>query len=259
MNAPPAGRLLREWRTRRHLSQLELAAEAGVSTRHLSFIETGRSKPSREMLLHLGEHLDIPLRERNSLLRAAGYAPVYAESPLDDPDMAPVRDAIERVLAAHAPYPALVSDRTWNVVSANTPILLLLEGVSPRLLEPPMNAMRIALHPDGLAPRIVNFEEWASHLLTRLERQFLLTGDAGIAALVEELRAYPGVPSGATFPELEGAERIFVPLRLRSAETELAFFSTVATFGTALDVTVAELVIESFFPADAATSAALRA
>jgi transcriptional regulator with XRE-family HTH domain len=253
--APPLGRLLREWRLRRHLSQLELAADAGVSTRHLSFIETGRSQPSREMVLHLGEHLEIPLRERNALLTAAGYAPLYRESELDAPEMAPVRDAIDKILRAHEPYPAIVCDRAWNLVAANATVPVLMEGIAPELLEPPINVMRASLHPGGLASRIANFDEWASHLVTRVERQALLSGDAGLASLLDELRSYPGVPDRTTFPELEGAEKVFVPLRLRMGGATLTFFSTVTTFGTALDVTLAELVIESFFPADDATTA----
>lgn len=257
--APPAGRLLREWRTRRHLSQLDLAAEAGISTRHLSFIETGRSQPSREMVLHLGEHLEIPLRERNALLTAAGYAPLYRESELDAPEMQPVREAIDSMLRAHEPYPSLVVDRLWNLVAANTTVQLLMQGIAPELLEPPINVMRASLHPDGLAPSIRNFEQWASHLVTRLDRQVLLSGDDDVAQLLEELRAYPGVPTRATFPELEGAEKVFVPLRLATPDgVTLTFFSTVTTFGTALDVTLAELSIESFFPADATTADALR-
>jgi transcriptional regulator with XRE-family HTH domain len=256
--APPVGRLLREWRTRRHLSQLELAAQADISTRHLSFIETGRSQPSREMVLHLGEQLEIPLRERNALLTAAGYAPLYRESELDAPDMQPVRDAIDNVLRAHEPYPALVVDRAWNLVAANATVGMLMQGIAPWLLTPPVNVMRASLHPDGLAPRIVNLEQWASHLLTRLDRQVLLSGDRDVAALLEELRSYPDVPARATFPELEGAEKVFVPLRLEATGgTVLTFFSTVTTFGTALDVTLAELSIESFFPADEATTRAL--
>ena len=255
--APPAGRLLREWRTRRHLSQLELAAGAGISTRHLSFIETGRSQPSREMVLHLGEHLEIPLRERNALLTAAGYAPLYRESELDAQDMQPVREAIDTMLRAHEPFPAVVVDRAWNLVAANATVGVLMQGIAPELLTPPINVLRATLHPDGLAPRVVNFEQWASHLVTRLDRQVLLSGDDQAAALLDELRGYPNVPQRTTFPEIEGAEKVFVPLRLASEGAILTFFSTVTTFGTALDVTLAELVIESFFPADAATAEAL--
>jgi transcriptional regulator with XRE-family HTH domain len=255
--APPLGRLLKQWRNRRHLSQLDLASEAGVSTRHVSFIETGRSQPSREMVLHLAEHLEVPLRERNSLLLAAGYAPAYRENDLDAPEMRPVRDALEKVLAAHEPYPAVVLDRGWNLVAANASVGVLTAGVSAELLAPPANVLRASLHPDGLAPRIRNFAEWSGHLLTRLHRQVLLTGDRDLAGLLQELRGYPGVPRQASFPELEASEKVFVPLRLADGRRELRFFSTVATFGTAIDVTLAELAIESFFPADRETAAAL--
>lgn len=254
----PVGRLLREWRSRRRLSQLELASEAGVSARHVSFIETGRAQPSREMLIHLAEHLDVPLRERNALLVAAGYAPLYERNELDSPEMDAVREALRTILTSYEPYPAAVVDRAWNLVDANTGIGVLVEEVAAELLAPPVNVLRATLHPEGLARRIVNFEEWSSHLLTRLTRQVALTGDDELAQLLEELRGYPGVPHRAVFPELEGAEKVFVPLRLRYRDAELAFFSTVVTFGTALDITLAELVIEAFFPADEATSAALR-
>jgi transcriptional regulator with XRE-family HTH domain len=250
------GTLLRDWRRRRHLSQLDLALEAGVSARHLSFVETGRARPSPEMVLHLAEQLEVPLRDRNQLLLAAGYAPVYGERGLDDPEMAPVRDAIDQVLRGHDPYPALVVDREWEMLAANRTVALLTEGVAPELLEPPLNVLRVALHPDGMAPRIANLGEWREHLLERLRRQVVLTGDPAVAALEEELRGYPGPP-----PE-PGADRnpLAVPLRLHDgAGGELAFISTVATFGTAVDITVAELSIEAFFPADARTAQAARA
>ncbi|ADB48665.1 helix-turn-helix domain-containing protein [Conexibacter woesei] len=257
------GPLLRGWRQRRRLSQLDLALEAGVSARHLSFVETGRSKPSSEMVLHLAEQLDVPLRERNQLLLAAGYAPVFGERELDAPEMAPVHDAIQRVLDGHDPYPAVVVDRTWNLVAANHSLALLTDGVSPELLRPPGNAMRLSLHPDGLAPRIVNLGEWRDHLLARLARQVAATGDAKLSALLEEVAAYPapdGVPEPpATAAGHDLAEQIAVPLRLRHGDGELRFISIVATFGTAVDITVAELSIESFFPADEATAEAVRA
>jgi transcriptional regulator with XRE-family HTH domain len=255
---PPIGRVLRSWRRRRHVSQLDLASEAGVSTRHVSFIETGRARPSREMVLHLAEHLEIPLRERNTLLTAAGYAPLYPETELDAPEMNAVRKALKKILAAHEPYPAVVVDRHWNRVAANRSVTVLVEGVAQHLLEDPANVLRASLHPDGAASRILNFEEWSSHLLARLQRQVALTGDAELAELLDELRSYPGVPAEAIFPELRGAEKVFVPLRLRAGDGELAFFSTVSTFGTALDVTLAELAVEAFFPADETTADALR-
>lgn len=231
-----------------------LASEAGVSTRHVSFIETGRSQPSREMVIHLAEHLEVPLRERNSLLVAAGFAPLYGESALDAPEMKPVRGALNRLLKAHEPYPVAAVDRHWNLVVANDSILALVEGVAPELLKPPANLLRLSLHPDGLASRIMNFDEWSTHLLARLSRQVALSADEELVRLLQELRGYPGVPRRAFFPELQGPEKIFVPLHLLSRAGDLKFFSTVATFGTALDITVAELVIESFFPADEATA-----
>ncbi|MGH9211567.1 MAG: helix-turn-helix domain-containing protein [Acidimicrobiales bacterium] len=257
------GELLRVWRVRRRRSQMDLALGAEVSARHLSFVETGRSRPSRELLLHLAEHLDVPLRERNTLLLAAGYAPLYPERTLDDDAMAPVREALDKVLAGHRPFPAVVVDRHWNLVSANDAALGLLgAGVSPELLAPPANALRATLHPEGLAPRIANLAEYSAHLLHRLHQQAVMTQDDDLTALHEELRGYPGVEE--TSPAVFRPEAlVFTTLRLRPApgmdHPELAFFSTLATFGTALDVTVAEMAIESFFPADPTTEQALRA
>lgn len=256
------GELLRDWRQRRRRSQLDLALDAEVSARHLSFVETGRSKPSRELLLHLAEHLDVPLRDRNTLLLAAGYAPQYPERALDDDAMAPVREALDKVLAGHQPFPAVVADRRWDVVSANRAALAILtDGIGPELLAPPTNALRVALHPDGLAPRIVNLAEYSAHVLHRLHQQVVTTQDPDLAALYEELRSYPGVAE--THRTVFRPEAlVFSTLRLRprpGGSPELAFFSTLATFGTALDVTVAELTIESFFPADPPTAQALRA
>jgi transcriptional regulator with XRE-family HTH domain len=257
--AVPLGTLLRDWRRRRRLSQLDLALEAGVSARHLSFLETGRSRPSREMVLHLAEQLDVPLRDRNQLLLAAGFSPAYAERAIDAPELGPVRDALELVLSGHEPYPAVVIDRWWNLVAANASLALFLDGVAPELLEPPVNALRVSLHPDGMAPRIVNFAEYAAHLLERLRRQVALTADERLASLEDELRGYATVADAQPHEVEPGGGEIAVPLRLRSAGGELAFFSTIATFGTAIDITVAELAIEAFFPADPATAAALRA
>jgi transcriptional regulator with XRE-family HTH domain len=255
------GDLLRGWRHRRRLSQLDLAIEAEVSARHLSFVETGRATPSRELLLHLAEHLEVPLRERNGLLLAAGYAPVYRETSLDDDAMTPVRDALGQLLAGHAPYPAVVVDQRWNLVSGNEPAnTVLTEGVARHLLRPPVNTLRVSLHPEGLAPRIANLAEYSAHLITRLQRQAAVAGDSELTALVDELRGYPGVGDPSATPD--PVELLFVPLRLRAGGTgggELRFFSTIATFGTALDITLAELAIESFFPADAETAAALHA
>jgi transcriptional regulator with XRE-family HTH domain len=248
--APHAGELLRSWRRRRRLTQLELSLRADVSARHLSFLETGRSVPSREMVVHLAEHLDVPLRERNVLLAAAGYAPLYSETDLQAPEMASVRAAIERLLDSHEPYPAVVVDRWWNVVSANgTSVALLTEGVAAELLEPPVNVLRASLHPDGLAPRIRNLGEWRAHLLTRLRGQVEGTGDPQLAALLDELTSYGDSALAATY-HYDG---VVVPLRLRSSRGDLNLLSTVATFGTPNDITVADLSIESFFPSDEST------
>ena len=254
---PPVGAMLREWRQRRRLSQLELALEAGISSRHLSFVETGRSRPSAEMVLHLAEELEVPLRDRNQLLLAAGFAPAFAQRDLAEREMGPVCDAIDLVLRGHEPYPALVVDRHWGLVAANRPLGALLEGVAPHLLEPPVNVLRASLHPEGLAPRIVNLRQWRDHLLERLERDAVSTGDPALTVLHDELAAYP---AGEPGPPLDPAfADIAVPLRLRHCGAELAFVSTKTSFGTALDVTVAELSIESFYPADPATAEAMRA
>ncbi|MEU8300175.1 helix-turn-helix transcriptional regulator [Micromonospora sp. NPDC048909] len=252
---PPVGRLLKQWRERRRLSQLALAIEAEISARHLSFVETGRSTPSREMVLRLAEHLEVPLRDRNQLLLAAGYAPVFSQAPLDSPELRRVLDAVRTVLRAHEPYPAVAVDRLWNLVAGNATLPLLTAGVADHLLRPPANALRLTLHPDGLAPRIVNLAEWRGHLLGRLRRQLGLTADADLAALHDELRGYPG---GTPEVGLPGPGDVVVPLRLRHDDGELRLLSTVSTFGTPLDVTVQELSIESFFPADEATAAHLR-
>lgn len=255
------GDLLRDWRQRRRLSQLDLSLEAEVSARHLSFVETGRSRPSRELVLHLAEHLDVPLRQRNSLLLAAGYAPAYHERSLEDAEMDPVRDALDLILSGHEPYPAVIVDRHWDLVTGNGAALsLFTEGVAPSLLEPPINVYRLGLHPDGLAPRVRNLPEYSAHLLTRLQREVALAGDPNLAALLEEVRGYPGLTHPPSAMTADPAAMLFLPMRFVGPDdVELSFFSTLATFGTALDITVAELSIEAFFPADAATQAALRA
>jgi len=252
----PVGELLRQWRERRRISQLDLSIEADISSRHLSFVETGRSQPSRDMVLRLADTLDVPLRERNHLLLAAGYAPVYGEAALDAPQMAAVRQAIRLVLKAHEPFPAVVVDRGWNLVDANATIDLLTAGAAPQLLEPPVNVLRLALSPDGLAPRIVNLAEWRAHLLARLRREIAVSADERLIELLDELRQYPGDEPDVEPP---GSGDVVVPLRIRTDLGELRFLSTVATFGTPLDVTVAELSIESFFPANPETADALRA
>lgn len=243
------GPLIKTWRTRRRLSQLDLALEAGVSARHLSFVETGRSKPSEQMVLHLAEHLEVPLRERNRMLLAAGYAPVYAQRRLDAPELAPVKQALDQLLKAHEPFPAVVIDRASTLIAANSAVQLLLVGVAPHLLEPPVNVLRLALHPEGMAPRIENLGEWRAHLLHDLAALRDQTGDEELHALYAELSAYPG-------PEAEpAAHDVFVPLKIDG----LTFLSTRTTFGTALDVTVSELAIEAFYPADEATFTACSA
>jgi transcriptional regulator with XRE-family HTH domain len=253
--ARPVGTLIRDWRQRRRLSQLELASQADVSPRHLSFVETGRAKPSREMVMHLCEELDVPLRERNALLVAAGFAPVYRQTDLDAPEMAKIKEAIDQLLKGHEPFPAVVVDRRWNLVAGNDPVLLFVQDVDPGLLEPPMNVLRLTVHPRGLAGRIVNFGEYRHHLLTRLRREATLTGDDGLARLYEELVTYPGPDDDL---DADATPPVVMPLRLRVPEGELSFFSTIATFGTAVDITIEELSIEAFFPADEFTSDYLR-
>ena len=253
------GDLLRDWRQRRRLSQLDLSNEAAVSARHLSFVETGRSKPSRELVLHLAEHLDVPLRERNSLLMAAGFAPVYRERSLDDHEMDPVRSALDMILAGHEPYPSVIVDRLWNLVTANAAALALFtDGVAPELLEPPVNVVRLGVHPDGLAKRTKNLAEFSEHLLIRLQRQLAVSPDADLQALYDEVQTYPGVSLESPVVT-DPTTLLFVPLVYEAPNgRELRLFSTLATFGTALDITLAELSIESFFPADPATEAYFR-
>ena len=254
----PVGDLLREWRQRRRLSQLELAGEADVSTRHLSFVETGRSLPSREMLMRLSERLEIPLRERNTLLTAAGYAPMYRERALDDPALAAARKAVELVLKGHEPYPALAVDRHWQLVSYNRAVAPFLAGASAALLKPPVNVMRLSLHPEGLAPRIVNLAQWRAHLLMRLRQQVAASGDAVLAALIDELSAYPvpGVPYDTADETVGG---VVVPMQVRMPDGgALSFISTTTVFGTPVDITLSELALETFFPADEATAQVLR-
>jgi transcriptional regulator with XRE-family HTH domain len=252
VQSPPFGLLMREWRQRRRLSQLDLAIEADVSARHVSFIETGRSAPSRDMVLRLAGVLDVPLREQNQLLMAAGLAPVYRERPIDDPDMAAVRAGVERVLNAYNPFPCVVVDRSWQIVHANAGAGVLLEGVAPHLLERP-NALRIAVHPEGLAPRIRNLGQWRHHVIVRLRREAAVSGSPELSALLAEIESYPG-----GFEETRDLGGVAVPLELYASDGLLTFLSTVTTFGTALDLTAAELSIEAFLPANEPTAAALR-
>ena len=249
----PVGAQLREWRERRRLSQLELSLRAEVSTRHLSFVETGRSRPTPQMIERLAGHLDLPLRERNRLLLAGGYAPAHPEHDLDEPDLAAVRDALKVVLAAHEPRPAVLLNRWWDLVDANAAIAPLLAGVDPALLEPPVNALRLALHPGGLAPRIVNLGQWRGHLLEQLARRIDRTADPRLVELAAELAGYPGGE-----PEPVSSTDVVLPLRLAAPAGELSLFSIAAHVGTATDVTVEELTIEAFYPADEATAEALR-
>jgi transcriptional regulator with XRE-family HTH domain len=260
MQTRPIGDHLREWRQRRRLSQLDLALEAEISTKHLSFLETGRAQPSRDMVLRLAEQLDVPLRERNVLLISAGYAPVFAQRPLDDPALQAARKAVDLVLKGHEPYPALAVDRHWHLVAHNAAIAPLLASASTKLLQPPVNVLRLSLHPEGLAPRIVNLAEWRAHLLARLRQQIDATADAELSALLDELAAYPapgGVKAARTNVTHDYAG-VVVPLRFSTDAGTLSLISTTTIFGTPVDVTLAELAIESFFPADAATAALLR-
>jgi transcriptional regulator with XRE-family HTH domain len=253
----PVGTLLREWRLRRHLSQLDLAGDAAISTRHLSFVETGRSLPSREMVLRLAERLEVPLRERNRLLTAAGYAPMFSERRLDDPALAAARQAVELVLKAHEPYPALAVDRHWTLVSYNRMVPMLLAGLPAELMRAPVNVLRLSLHPQGLAPRILNLAQWRSHLFARLRQQIAASGDAGLAALRDELAAYPGLPDDRADPP-QAEPGVVVPLQLATPGGTLSFISTTTVFGSPVDITLSELALETLFPADAATAAALR-
>src|SRR5579883_3048828 len=256
--ARPIGDLLREWRQRRRMSQLDLACEADISTKHLSFLETGRSQPSRDMLLHLAERLEIPLRERNLLLVAAGYAPVFPERPLADPALDAARKAMELVLAGHEPYPALAVDRHWTLVAANAAVAPLLAGVDPALTRPPVNVLRLSLHPQGLAPRIANLREWRAHLLARLHHQVDITADRVLVELINELAAYPApraTPGAGAKSDYAGVVVQYKPATERGV---LSFFSTTTVFGTPVDITLSELALECFYPADPATAESLR-
>jgi transcriptional regulator with XRE-family HTH domain len=241
------------------MSQLDLACEAEISSRHLSFLETGRSQPSREMVLRLAERLETPPRERNALLNAAGYASAYPERPFNDPALEPARRAIELVLKGHEPFPAVVVDRSWTLVAANAASRILTAGCDPALLKPPINAMRVALHPDGMAPSIANYVEWRAHLLESVAHQVDVTGDPALKALLDEITAYPA-PRGRVVDALRAAgdyAGVIVPLRLVTSRGLLSFISTITVFGTPVDLTLSELALETFFPADPATARAL--
>jgi transcriptional regulator with XRE-family HTH domain len=265
------GERLRTWRERRRVSQLDLSLQAGISARHLSFVETGRSKPSSGLILRLSEELDVPLRERNALLLAGGFAPAYPERGLDAPPLSAVTEAMRQVITAHMPNPALAVDGHWELIDANDALFRMVEGTAPELMEPPINVLRVSLHPDGMAPGIVNLAQWRRHVLFRLRRQADRSGDPFLHELYEELRGYPGDEPGRSGvagpggdaldePERDGsAADVVLPMRIRLGGQELSFLSTTTVFGSPLDVTVAELAIESFYPADATTAAAMRA
>ncbi|MCW2542430.1 MAG: helix-turn-helix domain protein [Frankiales bacterium] len=258
MTAPttsrPVGQLLREWRERRRLSQLDLAIQTDISTRHLSFVETGRSRPTSDMILRLTEQLDVPLRERNTLLLAGGYAPAYTQHGLDEPELDNIRAALRQVLTGHNPYPAVVVNRWWELIDSNSAINVLLADCAPELLAPPVNVLRLSLHPDGMAPNILNLAQWRGHLLVQLQRRAERLADQRLQELHDELAGYPG----GTAVEPSHTD-VVLPLRLRHGPDELSFFSISAVVGTATDVTVEELAIESFYPADADTARLLRA
>ncbi|MDN5925476.1 MAG: helix-turn-helix transcriptional regulator [Hyphomicrobiales bacterium] len=255
---PSAGDLLRDWRQRRRLSQLALAVDAEISQRHQSFLESGRSQPSREMVLRLTERLSVPLRERNMILTAAGFAPIYQERPLDAPELGAARAAIDQILQGHEPHPALAVDRNWTLLSANKAVGVLMTGIADHLVGGEINVLRLSLHPEGLASRIVNFQEWRAHILTRLVHEIDVSAAPRLAALLEELKSYPTPPhamSKRAGPVVEGG--IVVPLMLSSDEGPLSFISTTTVFGTAIDVTLSEMTIETFFPANPETASSM--
>lgn len=254
-----AGNLLRNWRQRRRLSQLALAGDADISQRHLSFLESGRALPSRDMVLRLTETLAVPLREQNAILVAAGFAPLYRDRPLDAPELAAARGVIARILDGHDPHPALAVDRHWTLLASNRAVGVLLAGVAEHLVSGPVNVLRVSMHPDGIAGRILNFREWRAHILKRLSHDIDISADPQLAALLEELKSYPVPPQAgaASKPQRSGHAEIAVPLILASETGPLSFLSTTTVFGTAVDVTLSEVTIEAFFPADAATAKAM--
>lgn len=254
----PFGEQLRRWRQHRRMSQLNLALEAEISSRHLSFLENGRAQPSRTMVLRLSQWLKIPLRERNRLLKAAGYAPLYPERTLNDSALKVAREAVELVLKGHEPYPALAIDRHWQLVTANSIVPRLLSGVGSALLQPPVNVLRLSLHPDGLAPQIVNLMQWRMHIFERLRQQIEATADPILEDLLEELRSYPGAENDSEEMPVSEPPAVVLPFRLNTPQGVLSFISTTTIFGTPVDITLSELAVESFFPADAATAGQLQ-
>jgi transcriptional regulator with XRE-family HTH domain len=260
VNSIPFGACLREWRRRRRMSQLDFALEAEISQKHLSFLESGRSVPSRDMVIRLAERLDVPLRERNTMLLAAGYAPLYQARPLDNSSLAPARAAIEQLLNGHEPFPALAVDRHWTMVAANRVVGNLLAAISDKsLLAPPANVLRLSLHPAGLAPQIANLPEWRQHLLDRLSHQIEITADETLIRLRGELQSYPQSTNKKAARDRPESSDLFVPLELDTPVGRLSFFSTTTVFGTPIDVTLSEIAIESFFPANEETRAKLLA
>ena len=255
MQVAPLGEQLREWRTRRRMSQMDLALDTEMSTRHLSFIETGRSKRSAAMLQRIADCLEVPHRARNALLLAAGYAPDFQERPLDSAEMTGMKAIVEHVLKGHEPYPALAVDRHWNMIAANDAIAILIEQISPELLTPPVNVLRLALHPEGLAPQIVNYGMWRAHILHRLDLQIEASADPELAALRAEIAGYA---VEANDNDVGAVSSIAVPLVLDTVAGRISFVSTVTIFGTPVDITLSELAIEAFFPADAESAALLQ-
>ncbi|HEY1720090.1 MAG TPA: helix-turn-helix transcriptional regulator [Magnetospirillaceae bacterium] len=254
----PVGDLLRVWRQRRRLSQLDLASEAEISTRHLSFLENGRATPSRDMILRLAEELEVPMRERNALLLAGGFAPVYAEREIDDPDLAAARKAIELFLERQKPYPAFAIDRHWKVVASNAALPELYEGCSDALMKRPVNGMRLTLHPEGMAPNIVNFHEWRDHMLERLRHAITVTADPALSVLLHEVMRYPVPDEDPEAHEPFPTNAVMVPFRVRTRVGVLSFFTTTTIFGTPVDVTLSELMLEHFYPADDETDVLVR-
>lgn len=250
---------LRTWRQRRHLSQLDLALDADISTRHLSFMETGRASPSRDMVLRLAERLEVPLRERNTLLVAAGFAPVFPQRDLDHPALTAARKAVDLILTGHEPFPALAVDRGWNLVAANRAVAPLMAGADADLLVGPINVLRLSLHPRGMAPRIVNFDAWRTYILERLRREVEITADVGLASLLAELRTYPTSKPAVRPSRSAPLDGIAMPLEIHVGDKLLSFLATTTVFGTATEVTLAELTLETFFPANAETAAAIQA
>lgn len=254
------GALLKRWRQRRRLSQLALALDAGISQRHLSFVESGRSQPSRDMVLQLSRELDVPLRDRNVMLHAAGYAPFFPQRPLYAPELSVAREIIDQILSGHFPHPALAVDRRWTLLSANAAVSHLLAGVAPHLLDGDVNVLRLSLHPEGLASRILNLAEWRHHVLTRLGHEIEHSADPALAALKDELESFPLPGAARQYHAVPGHSQVIaVPFRLMSDAGPLSFLSTTTVFGTAVDVTLSEVTIEAFFPADKETAAIMAA